>query len=79
MGGDHTGNKGGLCKHASSIASGGDLMPSKATKGIRIKDGRVQRVHWLSVSQRIGGKKKAEREERKWLAKTKASRGLKAT
>lgn len=45
-------------------------MSTRVT-GVRVKDGKVIRTYRMDVSRKIGGKKKAQRLEAKWKAKSK--------
>lgn len=45
-------------------------MSARVTN-VRFKDGKLVRVHRLSVSAKIGNKAKADREAKKWISKSK--------
>ena len=42
------------------------LAMSTRVTGVKVKDGKVVRVHKMSVSKKIGAKAKADRRERAW-------------
>jgi len=46
-------------------------MTTKPVTGIRIKDGKIQRVHKISAPARKGAHAKAARKEKAWKAKSK--------